>query len=116
VLYVEDDDGLREIITEILADAGYEVQTRNDGREGLACIQERPRDFDLLISDIRMPVMDGLEMVRRLDGTDFKAPIILFSAFDAAFYEADTIGLKITAKVQKGDIVTLLGAVAAALA
>jgi len=45
---------------------GYAVEAAVDGREGLARMREAPDSFDLLLTDVRMPNLDGIEMVRRL--------------------------------------------------
>lgn len=116
ILYVEDDAGLRELIAAILANEGYAVETSNDGRDGLERIRAEGGTFDLLLTDIRMPIMAGIELVRRLEQTDFKAPIILFSAFDTDLYDREAKGLRIAAKLMKGDIQKLIDTVAVLVA
>ena len=62
ILIVEDDAEFRELLTTILDKAGYTVATANDGGDGLRRIQ-RER-FDLVLSDLKMPVRSGLELFR----------------------------------------------------
>ncbi|WP_173933373.1 response regulator [Chelativorans sp. Marseille-P2723] len=64
VLIVEDDFSVRTFTARALAAAGHEVETAEDGLDGLKKIQEADGAFDLVLSDIRMPAMDGIEMAR----------------------------------------------------
>lgn len=75
ILIVEDDDVFRELLTTILDTAGYTVATACDGGEGLRRIQREC--FDLVISDLKMPVRSGLDLFR---GTrdEANAPLFIF--------------------------------------
>ncbi len=66
ILVVDDEEGLREFISETLAGAGHAVSLAADGLEALT--QLRARAFDLLITDLKMPRLDGLELLRRIQG------------------------------------------------
>ena len=77
VLVVDDDPIMREVASAKLAEAGYDVEVAADGAEGLACLQARP--FDLAISDVDMPRMNGFEMTRaiRADSALAAVPVIM---------------------------------------
>ncbi|HSQ39757.1 MAG TPA: response regulator, partial [Anaerolineales bacterium] len=62
ILIIDDEASLRQTMARILQRAGYEVTTAADGRDGLALISEHA--FDLVYSDIRMPDMSGLELLK----------------------------------------------------
>jgi len=62
LLIVEDDESVRTFTARALAAAGHQVETAADGAEGLDRIAASAGAYDLVLSDIRMPVMDGLEM------------------------------------------------------
>lgn len=64
ILAVDDSAAMRQMVGITLTGAGHEVQQAADGREALA-IAERQK-FDLVITDVNMPVMDGLTLVRHL--------------------------------------------------
>jgi CheY-like chemotaxis protein len=64
IIVVEDDDGVRVLLEELLLDRGYRVITAQNGEEALARIQRDPR-LSLMITDIRMPGIDGWELARR---------------------------------------------------
>lgn len=62
VLLAEDDGELRQVIAEALTQAGLRVAEAKDGVEALKILRENPRSDALLISDVRMPRMDGYEL------------------------------------------------------
>ena len=65
ILVVEDDYSVRSFTARALVGAGYNVDTAEDGDIGLDRIGREAGGYDLVLSDIRMPVMDGIEMARR---------------------------------------------------
>ena len=64
LIVVEDDDGVRVLVEELLLDRGYDVISAQTGDEGLDRIRHEPR-LSLVITDIRMPGIDGWELARR---------------------------------------------------
>jgi len=64
ILVVDDDDLLRSNVAEVLTEAGYEVEEARTGLEAATMLESTPRD--LVITDIFMPDMDGIELVRAL--------------------------------------------------
>jgi CheY-like chemotaxis protein len=64
ILVIDDDGDILEIISEMLTDAGYEVQEANSGSKGIKLYRQAP--FDLVITDLIMPEKDGLEVVMEL--------------------------------------------------
>ena len=80
VLVIEDDPDSREVLVNLLREVGCTVMQAFDGLEGLArCRSER---FDIVFSDIRMPHMNGVEMIARLRADPFTAelPVVAVSA------------------------------------
>ena len=63
VLVVDDEESMRHLLTVILTDRGYEVRAVSNGEDALR--ELAARDYDLVLSDVRMPRMDGLALVRR---------------------------------------------------
>ena len=79
VLVVEDEEGLRLLYEEELETEGYEVLTAKNGREAIQRLEEEKPD--LIILDIVMPVMDGIEALGRMVGKERKIPIILNTSY-----------------------------------
>jgi DNA-binding response OmpR family regulator len=78
ILLVDDDDGLRDLYEEELQGEGYEVVTAKNGKEALQKLErENP---DLVVLDIVMPKMDGIEALGRIIGKDKTVPIILHTS------------------------------------
>jgi len=66
LLLVEDDVGLRELARNVLSACGYSVLAVNHGREAEQLCQERRGAIQLLVTDIRMPGVNGVELARRI--------------------------------------------------
>jgi DNA-binding response OmpR family regulator len=78
ILLVDDDEGLRDLYEEELDEDGYEVVTAKNGREALQRLEkEKP---DLIVLDIVMPKMDGMEALGRIIGKDKTIPVILHTS------------------------------------
>jgi len=78
VLLVEDDRDIAELVRLHLTDAGCQVQIAHDGAEGLARAQAQP--FDLVVLDVMLPGLDGLEICKRLRaGADY-LPILMITS------------------------------------
>ena len=78
ILIVEDDPNQCLLYEEELQSAGYEVMTAHDGREAVQTVENSKPD--LVVMDISMPGMDGIEAMSRMLAKDHKLPIILNTA------------------------------------
>lgn len=81
ILIAEDDRELRQLFSHVLAKNGYSVVGVSNGKEALSEIEAGY--FDLIISDIMMPVMDGYELVRALRDSENHTPVLMITAKDA---------------------------------
>jgi CheY-like chemotaxis protein len=78
VLVVEDEPAVREVVVDLLQDEGFAVREASDG---LQAIDELEADnIDLVLSDVRMPRLDGPSLARRLRGGGLAVPVVLMSA------------------------------------
>ena len=75
ILVVEDDDVSRETMTDVLSHAGYDVVAAADGYEALSIAARGPPD--LMLSDLQMPGIDGVELTRRLHTFARGVPVVL---------------------------------------
>ena len=81
ILIVEDDASVRTFTARAIAATGHAVDTAEDGDLGLAAIQEAQGGYDLVLSDIRMPAMDGIEMAKRAAGAFPGLKILLMTGY-----------------------------------
>jgi DNA-binding NtrC family response regulator len=78
ILVVDDEPNLRRVLSAQLARDGYDVHTAEDGAQGLALLAEH--HIDLVITDLRMPNIDGMELLRRALAIDADLPIVMMTA------------------------------------
>ena len=82
ILIVDDEPGLRHTISTILREEGHEVTTASHGDEALAALATSPAD--LVLCDVRMPVMDGMTFVERFSANGNGALVVMMSAYGDA--------------------------------
>lgn len=78
IIVIDDESGVREMLADALHMQGYDVATAADGHVGLREIYEG--DFDLIISDVNMPKVNGFELLERLRAAGNETPVILLTA------------------------------------
>jgi two-component system cell cycle response regulator CpdR len=81
ILLAEDDESLRRFLAKALERAGYEVRACADGEEAVGALEDGP--FDLLLTDIVMPGMDGIEVARIAAAREPKLLIMFITGFAA---------------------------------
>ena len=91
ILVIDDEENMRHFLTSLLTKEGYEVSLAADGLEGLQHIEEQI--FDIILCDIRMPRMDGLEFLKNLKGKNSSATIITMSAYGTIDLAIETMQL-----------------------
>jgi DNA-binding NtrC family response regulator len=79
ILLIEDDPGIVETMRRVLTGEGYEVVVRQRGDDGLAAATAGA--FNVVVTDLRLPGLSGLELIRRLHAANPRLPIILVTAF-----------------------------------
>jgi two-component system OmpR family response regulator len=78
ILVVDDEPSIVDTVATVLRYEGYEVAEAITGREALALVQER--HFDLVILDVMLPDLDGLEVTRRMRADGIKVPVLFLTA------------------------------------
>ena len=100
VLYVEDERSVRDQTQMILRDFVKEVYLASDGEEGLKIALEN--DIDIIVTDVMMPNMTGIEMLKKLKNEYNKQiPVIITTAFTDTEYLMDAITLKVDGFIMK---------------
>jgi two-component system cell cycle sensor histidine kinase/response regulator CckA len=84
ILIVEDEDGARSIIVRALQMCGYEIVEATDGDEALEIIEDEQKPFDLVLSDIMMPEMDGPTLIQEAGDKLGGAKVIFMSGYAEA--------------------------------
>ena len=79
ILIIDDERGIRNTLREILADEGHEVEVAENGKQGLEMAQGKA--YDLIFSDIKMPELDGLEVLKALKEGDeaIETPVVMIT-------------------------------------
>ncbi len=77
ILIIDDEKAIRKTLTEILSFEGYKIEEAADGEEGLKKFKEKT--FDLVLCDIKMPKMDGIEFLQKAGEINADVPVIMIS-------------------------------------
>jgi signal transduction histidine kinase len=96
ILFVDDEEALVEMGEELLAELGYEVTCRTSSREALALLKEDPLRFDLVITDVTMPEMTGVDLAREALAIRADLPIIMCTGYSHLVNEdaAEAAGIR----------------------
>ena len=79
ILIVDDEERMRHLLSIMLSRRGYNVEQAEDGVEALTMIENT--SFDMIISDIKMPRMDGIELLKKIQQMDIPCPVVFITAF-----------------------------------
>jgi two-component system cell cycle response regulator CpdR len=116
ILIAEDEDAIRGLIARALLQDGHDVVTANDGGEALDVIEREHGAFDLLLTDIRMPVMDGIALALASARDHPDITILLMTGYADQRERASNLSALIHDVIAKPfTLATIRGAVNAAL-
>lgn len=99
LLYVEDEELMRESAIEMLENFFDSIKIAKDGEEALHFYKNE--EFDLVITDIAMPKMDGISLIKEIRNEDKKIPIIVFSALNDTSYMTACVSLNVDGYILK---------------
>jgi YesN/AraC family two-component response regulator len=100
ILFVEDETDLITIISDTLSKLGADFITANNGVEGLEKLKDNP-DIKLVVTDINMPVMNGIEMIKNIRESGSDIPCIIMSAHTEPEYLKSADDLNVTDYILK---------------
>jgi two-component system response regulator (stage 0 sporulation protein F) len=92
ILVVDDEENAREGLSKILSKEGYKVETAANGKEAIDSLKRQR--YDLVITDMRMPLMDGFEVLREIKKMDENIGVIMITAYGEveSYLEAMNMG------------------------
>ncbi len=109
ILYAEDEKDLREVTHQILKGFTKKQYVATNGQEGLELFKEHENEIDLIITDVNMPILNGLDMVKEIKKININIPIIVATAFSNKEYLLEAIDIGVDKYVLKPiDISKLL--------
>jgi len=79
ILLVDDDTGMREVLRDILEDEGFRITTAENGKIALEQLDKQP--FDLVLTDLKMPQMDGIEFLECIEQNHPEVKVIVITAY-----------------------------------
>lgn len=95
ILYVEDDDKIRKEMSTLLGGFAKKVFTAADGREGLETYLVNKDEIDMIISDINMPKLTGIEMLQNIRKVDQKVEVFFATAYSDNEFLSEAIKLRV---------------------
>lgn len=81
ILIVDDQKGVRRLLEELFKKEGWDVQIAGDGQEAIHMVEELMPELDIILMDVKMPNMNGLEATRIITERNFNIPIIMMTAY-----------------------------------
>ncbi len=112
ILVVDDEDQIRRMIKNILERLGYQITLGESGANALEIFSNNPKNFDLVITDISMPKMTGVELAGKILDIRSDLPIILSTGFSESFAQekAESIGARhiITKPPRRSDVAAII--------
>ena len=109
ILYAEDEKDLREVTHQILKGFTKKQYVAQNGQEGLELFKKYENEIDLIITDVNMPILNGLDMVKEIKKINLNIPIIVATAFSNKEYLLEAIDIGVDKYVLKPiDIAKLL--------
>ena len=95
LLYVEDEDTIRNELSLLLGNFFGEVFTAKDGKEGLELFYKNKKQIDIILTDINMPLINGIDMIKQIRELDSKIPVFFATAHSDNEFLAEAIKLKV---------------------
>lgn len=112
ILYVDDEESIRSLWSQVLRKAGYTVLTAENGAEALSIYHERGGDIDLVVLDVNMPVMGGRQCLKEILRLDRVAKVVIASGYGAEARVRELLELGARAYISKPfDLKNVLEAV-----
>ena len=90
VLVVDDEKNYPLILGAVLEEEGFEVLTANSGMEALEI--QKTSDVDLVLTDMKMPSMDGIELLEKIKARDPDLPVIMMTAYGSVDKAVEAMG------------------------
>jgi len=113
ILLVDDDARVRDMLRDVMATFGYDVDVAGDGRAGMEKFREQPAD--VIVSDFMMPGITGLELAAQVRVVDPAVPIILLTGLATSAVLEEARRLRVTALSKPIGTLALKAALGAAL-
>jgi two-component system cell cycle sensor histidine kinase/response regulator CckA len=104
ILVVEDEPAVRQLVSAALRRAGYSVVEARDGEHALTLFDQHNAEIDLLLTDLRMPQMDGAELIRRLRARAPKLKVICVSGYPGSGIDLSVTGHYLAKPFSKADL------------
>ncbi len=99
ILVVDDEESMRQYLSILLEKEGYEVGIAAGGADALRQMEERP--FDVVLTDIQMPRLDGIQLLKGIKGIDPHTPVIMLTAYASEKSAIDAVNLGAFSYLQK---------------
>jgi excisionase family DNA binding protein len=112
VLLVDDEESIRRLLSRMLESA-YDVEAAADGESAIRLLREPDAHYDLLISDLNMPGMDGLALIREAQRIDSSLPAIIITGYSSESLAIEALNLGVAGYLTKPFSTTQVLAAAA---
>jgi two-component system cell cycle sensor histidine kinase/response regulator CckA len=99
ILVIEDEEDIRHLLKDILTNAGHDVEIAANGREGIEVFEKK--EFDLVFTDLGMPVMSGWQVAEKVKNINGKVPVALITGWNVKMEKSEMEDCGISLVIQK---------------
>jgi DNA-binding NtrC family response regulator len=104
ILVVDDQESMREMLADLIDVMGHEAKTVGGAQEALAALESR--DVDLVITDLNMPMIDGLELMKRIKTRQPALPVIIITGYGTFHTEKQVLSAGAAGYIPKPCTIT----------
>ncbi len=91
ILLIDDEPNLLKLLKRPLSKSGHLITEAHDGKQGWDLFLKHPNTFDVIITDIEMPVLNGVELLKRLREKDYHIPVIIMTGHEDIQFSIETL-------------------------
>jgi PAS domain S-box-containing protein len=101
IMFVDDEESLVELARESFGESGYTIKTFENGRQALEAFRQNPHEYDLIVTDMNMPLLNGMDLARKVMELRPSIPVVLCTGYSKLINKEKAIKMGIRGYLEK---------------